>query len=132
MRRLRLYSSPMARFWCKFAVSSLVLAAVPTAGCERKEIGGETRAETKQLFDSICGKCHGSDGRGGVPAAEGQPPPRNFCDAEFQASRTDDDLKKVIRDGKGSMPPFGALLDDKQLTLLAAYLRGFNAKKSLK
>jgi mono/diheme cytochrome c family protein len=119
----------MARFVWKFVVFSVVLGVVFTAGCKRKEIAGDTHAEAKHLFDSVCGKCHGSDGRGGVPAAEGQPPPRNFCDAEFQASRTDADLKKAIREGKGPMPPFGALFDDTQLTLLVNYLRGFNPKK---
>ena len=119
----------MAFNWRNFAVSTLLLAALGTAGCKRKEVEGDTQAEAKQLFDSICGKCHGSDGRGGVPAAEGQPPPRNFCDAAFQASRTDADLKKAIREGRGPMPPFGALFDDTQLTLLVTYLRGFNPKK---
>ena len=99
------------------------------ASCKRKEIQGDSHAEAKQLFDSMCGKCHGGDGRGGVPAMEGQAAPRNFCDAAFQASRTDAELKKVIQAGKGPMPPFGAVLDDSQLTLLAAYIRGFNPRK---
>ncbi len=119
----------MPRNWRKFAVSALVLAAVPMAGCKRKEIEGDTHAEAKHLFDSVCGTCHGSDGRGGVPAREGLPAPRNFCDAAFQGGRTDDDLKKVIREGKGPMPPFGALFDDAQLTLLVGYIRGFNPKR---
>lgn len=119
----------MPRFCRNFVVFALVVAAVTMVGCKRRAAAGDTHAEAKQLFDSTCGKCHGSDGRGGVPAAEGQPPPRNFCDAAFQASRTDADLKKVIRDGKGPMPPFGALFDDTQLTLLVAYVRGFNPKK---
>ncbi|MBW8885252.1 MAG: cytochrome c [Planctomycetia bacterium] len=111
------------------ALLSLVLGAFAAAGCKRTEIRSDPHAETKQLFDSVCGKCHGSDGKGGVPAAEGLPAPRNFCDAAFQASRTDDDLKKAIKDGKGPMPAFGALFDDRQLTLLVAYIRGFNPKK---
>jgi len=106
----------------------LALSVVSFAGCKRKEIEGDTHAEAKHLFDSVCGKCHGSDGKGGVPAAEGQPAPRNFCDAAFQASRTDAELKKVIKDGKGPMPPFGALFDDEQLILLVAYIRGFGPK----
>lgn len=105
---------------------ALVAAA---SGCKRKEIEGDTRAEAKHLFDSICAKCHGADGRGGVPSAEGQPAPRNFADATFQSSRTDADLKKAIREGKGPMPPFAALFDDAQTTLLVAYIRGFNPKK---
>ena len=112
-----------------FAGLVLVCCISTAAGCKCQEIAGDTHAEAKHLFDSVCGKCHGSDGKGGVPSAEGQPPPRNFCDAAFQGSRTDDDLRKVIKDGKGPMPPFGVLFDEQQLTLLVAYIRGFNPKK---
>jgi mono/diheme cytochrome c family protein len=35
----------------------------------------------------------------------------------------------VIREGKGPMPPFGALFDDTQTALLVAYIRGFNSKQ---
>lgn len=96
------------------------------AGCKRDAAPGDARAEGKALFDSACGKCHGSDGRGGVPAMEGQPAPRNFRDAAFQASRSDAQLKQVIVAGKGAMPPFGKLFDEPQLTQLVAHIRGFN------
>ena len=119
----------MGLFWRIFLISIAVVAALSEAGCKRREIEGDPHAEARHLFDSTCAICHGRDGRGGVPAAEGQPAPRNFCDAAFQASRTDDDLKKAIRDGKGPMPPFAPLFDDSQLTLLVAYIRGFNPKK---
>lgn len=107
----------------------LLSCTIVAAGCKRQEIASDTHAEAKHLFDSICANCHGSDGKGGVPAAEGLPAPRNFCDAAFHASRSDDDLRKVIKEGKGPMPPFGALFDEQQLTLLVAYIRGFNPKK---
>jgi len=119
----------MGRFWRNIAVFGAFLVALPAAGCKRRAIEGDTHAEAAHLFDSTCAICHGRDGRGGVPAAEGQPAPRNFCDAAFQASRSDDDLKKAIRDGKGPMPPFAPLFDDSQLTLLVAYIRGFKPKK---
>jgi mono/diheme cytochrome c family protein len=119
----------MGHFWRICAVFSAALVALPAAGCKRKAIAGDTHAEAQHLFDSTCAICHGRDGRGGVPAAEGLPPPRNFCDASFQASRSDDDLKKAIREGKGPMPPFAPLFDDAQLTLLVAYIRGFNPQK---
>ena len=119
----------MGHFRRIFVTAIAVLAALPEAGCKRQEIEGDSHAEARHLFDSTCAICHGRDGRGGVPAAEGQPAPRNFCDAAFQASRTDNDLKKVIREGKGPMPPYAPLFDDSQLTLLVAYIRGFNPKK---
>jgi mono/diheme cytochrome c family protein len=119
----------MARFWRNLPISIAILAALPALGCKRKAIEGDSHAEAQHLFDSTCAICHGRDGRGGVPAAEGLPAPRNFCDAAFQASRTDDELRKAIREGKGPMPPFAPLFDDSQLTLLVAYIRGFNPKK---
>lgn len=108
---------------------ALALVLALTAGCKRKELEQGSQAEAKHLFDSICAKCHGSDGRGGVPAAEGQPAPRNFRDAAFQAEHSDAQLAQVIKQGKGPMPPFGALFDDSQTTMLVGYIRSFNPKK---
>ncbi len=107
----------------------LVVAAGFGSGCKRRAIAHDTHAEARHLFDSTCATCHGRDGRGGVPPMEGRPAPRNFCDAAFHESRTDAELKQAIRGGKGTMPPFGALFDDEQLTLLVAYIRSFNPKK---
>ena len=118
----------MGRFWLRFWMAAAALLLVSTTGCKRRAIATDTRAEAQHLFDSTCAICHGRDGRGGVPAAEGLPPPRNFCDAAFQASRSDAELKDAIRGGKGPMPAFGPLFDDEQLTLLVAYVRGFNPK----
>ena|SRR5215207_2125182 len=117
--------------FARFLLASSLLAGlvVTASGCKRKGVEGDTQAEAKQLFDSVCAKCHGSDGRGGVPSAEGQPAPSNFREPSFHSSRTDADLKKAIREGKGPMPPFAALFDDAQTTLLVAYVRGFNPKK---
>jgi mono/diheme cytochrome c family protein len=120
----------MASFSRIFMPLLAVLSALCLGpGCKRKQIAGSTRAEAKHLFDSICAKCHGADGRGGVPSAEGQPAPRNFCDPAFHAAHSDADLKKVIREGKGPMPPFAALFDETQTALLVDYIRSFNPKK---
>jgi len=119
----------MGHFWRHFRTAVAAYLVLQAAACKRREIAGDTRAEARHLFDSTCAVCHGRDGRGGVPAMEGLPPPRNFCDSAFQASRSDADLKKVIREGKGQMPGFAPLFDDEQVTLLVAYLRGFDPKK---
>jgi len=107
---------------------SLALGLAGALGCKRN-LEGDSHAEAKHLYASICARCHGSDGRGGVPAAEGQPAPRNFADATFQANTTDLQLAQVIKQGKGPMPPFGALFDDAQTALLVGYIRSFNPKK---
>jgi mono/diheme cytochrome c family protein len=100
-------------------------AALWAAACHRSE--GDPAAENaEETFASVCAKCHGADGKGGVPAAEGANPPRNFCDPSFQASRSDEDLKQVIRKGKGGMPAFGNLFSDADLLGLAHKIRSFN------
>jgi mono/diheme cytochrome c family protein len=108
------------------AISGLVAVQ---AGCKRQTSEADPLGEAKSLYLSLCAKCHGSDGRGGVPAAEGLPAPSNFTDRSFQTSRTDDQLKQAIKQGKGPMPPFGALLDDTQTANLVLYVRSFDKKK---
>jgi mono/diheme cytochrome c family protein len=100
-------------------------SGVLSAACNRSGANGQAQ-NGEQAFASICAKCHGSDGRGGVPAAEGANAPRNFCDAAFQAARTDEQLKEVIRKGKGGMPAFGNVFSDAELQGLVHKIRGFN------
>src|SRR5688500_12479218 len=53
-------------------------------------------AEATQMFASKCAMCHGADGSGNGRAAEMlNPKPRNYTDAAWQASVTDDELKKI-------------------------------------
>jgi mono/diheme cytochrome c family protein len=107
----------------------VVLGVAPA--CQRSGAGPEQAAErAKQTFNTVCGRCHGADGSGGV-APEGVNAPRNFRDAAFQASRTDEQLKQVIRMGKGPMPGFGNLFSDVDLQGLVLEIRSFDpgAKK---
>ncbi|MDF3065564.1 MAG: exported protein of unknown function [Polyangiaceae bacterium] len=110
-----------------FAIGTMAFA-LAGAAC-KGGAPGDPRAEAKERYDSACGKCHGRDGRGGVPSAEGLAPPRNFADATFQASRTDAQLRDAVVNGKGQMPPFGKLFDEPQLTEIVAHIRSFNPKK---
>ncbi|HEX7451339.1 MAG TPA: cytochrome c [Polyangiaceae bacterium] len=100
-------------------------AGLLAAGCHRSH-GDPVATDAEHTFASVCAKCHGADGRGGVPAAEGANPPRNFCDASFQASRSDEDVKWAIRKGKGGMPAFGNLFSDADLLALVHKVRTFN------
>jgi mono/diheme cytochrome c family protein len=99
--------------------------ALSAFACNRSGAGlGAQNGE--QTFATICARCHGSDGKGGVPAAEGANAPRNFCDAVFQGARTDEQLRNVIRKGKGGMPAFGNLFSDADLQGLVHKIRSFN------
>jgi mono/diheme cytochrome c family protein len=64
------------------------------------------------------------DGRGAGSIALNMPtPPRNLTDPAFQAARTDEQLLSVLRNGKGNMPPFGALFPENELVDVLAYVR---------
>lgn len=93
-------------------------------------------AEAQAFFAQTCALCHGPDGTGNGPAAAAlNPKPRNYTDANWQASITDDEIKQIIvLGGQGvgksiSMPPNPGLKDKPAvLDGLVKIIRGF-AKK---
>jgi mono/diheme cytochrome c family protein len=69
-------------------------------------------AEAQGLFKDRCTVCHGATGKGdGDGSAALDPKPRDFTSTEWQASVTDDHLKKIIVYGglavgkAATMPP---------------------------
>jgi mono/diheme cytochrome c family protein len=68
--------------------------------------------EARDLFASRCAACHGAAGRGdGAAAASLTPKPRNYTDATWQKSVTDEQLRRIIVEGglavgkSAGMPP---------------------------
>lgn len=62
-----------------------------------------------------CVSCHGRHGRGdGVLAARLEPSPRNFRDKEIMAALSDEQIFRVIREGRvgTAMPPNQRLTDE--------------------
>lgn len=109
------------------AASTAALALAIVASCSKPK--AEPSADAKALFASVCARCHGEDGHGGLPLYEGGPSPRNFADPDFQRAFTDEDIKRTIRDGKGAgMPPFGATFTPEQLDALVGRVRSFDPK----
>jgi len=85
------------------------------------------------MFATVCATCHGIDGTGNGPVAEKlEPKPRNYTDAAWQASVTDDDLRTIIvkggqATGKSAMMPGNPQLEGKPEVLdgLVKIIRGF-------
>jgi cytochrome c553 len=96
--------------------------------------GNESPAE--KMFYTTCAVCHGMDGTGNGPGAESlNPKPRNYTDAKWQASVTDDDIRKTILlggagVGKSAMMPPNPGLKDKPEVVdgLVKIIRAFGAK----
>lgn len=81
-------------------------------GCSKKSETAAIPAESEEIFTQRCSTCHGTDGTGNGPAAANlNPKPRNYTDAQWQGSVTDDYLRQVIVKGGAAvgksplMPP---------------------------
>jgi cytochrome c551/c552 len=62
--------------------------------------GGAEPSQAELMFSTLCATCHGADGTGNGPAAASlNPKPRNYTDAAWQASVTDDHLRDTILKG---------------------------------
>ncbi|MEI9937360.1 MAG: c-type cytochrome [Pseudomonadota bacterium] len=90
-------------------------------------------ADARKLFATKCIVCHGDHGAGDGPGAAAlNPKPRAFGDATWQASVTDDQIKKTIVEGGAAVGKSAAMsanpeLADKpdELTALVKIVRDF-------
>jgi len=105
------------------------------SGPGRRGGGGAANAAevARKKFETVCAMCHGMDGTGRGPASENlNPKPRNYTDPAWQASVTDEDLKKTIllggqATGKSAAMPGNPDLKDNPAVLdeLVKIVRGF-------
>lgn len=80
----------------------------------------------QQVFTQRCVLCHGPSGHGDGVGSKGlKPAPRNFHDAAYMSTRTDEQLSEVIHTGKGVMPKWGGILTDAQIHAVIAHIRTF-------
>lgn len=130
--------------------SALLCAALVVSGCSKKPEAQPTVTTSKpappapppppdpvkdarSLFDTKCVVCHGDHGAGDGPGAAAlNPKPRAFADATWQASVTDELIKKTIVEGGAGVGKSVAMaanpeLRDKpeELTALVKIVRDF-------
>ena len=84
-----------------------------------KGVGG-----AKKTVETNCVTCHGPGGKGDGPAAASLPPPKpaDWTSARVQAE-TDGELFWKISTGRGAMPPWKAMLSDKDRWEIINYIR---------
>jgi cytochrome c553 len=117
--------------------------ATPESGPGMRSGGGggggpSADEQAAAMFRDTCSLCHGINGMGdGQMAGSLTPKPRNYTDAAWQASVTDDDIKKIILEGgqavgkSPNMPAQKAQLGNKPevVDALVRIIRGFGPKK---
>ncbi|MFQ5704660.1 MAG: c-type cytochrome [Gemmatimonadales bacterium] len=84
----------------------------------------------KVLFAQLCATCHGVKGDADSPMAKMlDPKPTDFTSAEWQTSRTDEEIERVISGGKGTMPPLGSQLSGDKMKAVIAFIRGLGREQ---
>lgn len=96
LQAIVLGSALTALFSCGEATSS----GTPPSGPAAVQITAADREAAKMKFNTLCFTCHGASGAGDGPASIGLvPTPRNFQDAAWQQSVTDQHIEKIIVGG---------------------------------
>ena len=85
-------------------------------------------ADVTENWTKHCASCHGKDGKGATKAGK-KAEVKDLTDAKYQASFTDEQAIKQIKegmkqDGKERMKPFADKLNDGEIKALVAFLRG--------
>ena len=96
-------------------------------------LGGpaSAHADAPSDYAAQCAVCHGAAGNGDGPAASSMSPkPANFQDSAFWSTRTDAQIKTVIKSGglavgKSPLMPPASDWTDNRIGAMVAYLKTF-------
>jgi cytochrome c553 len=79
-------------------------ATAPATTAAGESAGSPAEAQAELIFKTRCSTCHGMEGKGNGPAAITlNPKPRNYTDAAWQKSVTDEHLHEIILKGGGAV-----------------------------
>ena len=87
-------------------------------------VNADSADDVSALYNDKCGKCHGKDGRSKTMVGK-MKHARDFTDAGWQDSVSDEHLINSVTNGKEGMPAFGGKLTDPQIAALVTYIRTF-------
>jgi putative heme-binding domain-containing protein len=116
----------MMSWWHTIFIQCLLFGLVSITNLRAQQPAGTMTAADVQgsmLFDSSCGSCHGSDGRGGEHGPD-------IATAPDVQRLADSDLIAIAKNGVPGtgMPPFGWLGQEK-LTAIVQYLRTLQGRQ---
>jgi mono/diheme cytochrome c family protein len=101
--------------------------SAPAAGAKSQgKTGAATMTRAKQIYAVDCLICHGENGNGKTDLAKDMSLSlADWTDAKSLAGKSDEDLFKIIRNGKDKMPPEAeGRAKDEEVRSLIHYIRG--------
>lgn len=120
-------ASQRLRAWTLCSLLTTIVTLSAASGCQSPR-ERSTVERGRAAFGRICSGCHGFDGKGGTRAGF-TVPPRDLTDPAFHAGITDEQILFTLRNGKGQMPAFAALLPEEEQRELLAFVRSLNGGK---
>lgn len=133
------------------ALAMLLLIAASAVGSDRRPSGPDNAAtrgkefllprknetglsrEAKRgriLYEYYCAVCHGKQGNSdGFNAYNLKTPPTRHTDPILMGTMSDTQIRRMIKEGgkamgrSPQMPPWGLVLNDREITEVAAYIR---------
>lgn len=108
----------------------LAVAAVGavTASCSAaNDAGPAVSVDPAALYNQMCARCHGADGRGD-PTIRQQMPVRDLTDPQFRQQVSIQEMERVIMTGRNQMPAFGKMLSMPKIQAVAGYVRRLGAQ----
>jgi len=81
-------------------------------------------AKGKAIYETLCGVCHGAQGKGDGPAGEGMKPPAADLTGSKLKDKPDAELFQTIQNGRPptAMSAFKGKLSDQQIHDVVAYI----------
>jgi mono/diheme cytochrome c family protein len=78
-------------------------------------------AGSSPVYKARCSSCHAADGSGNTPMGK-KAGAKDLASDEIQ-KQSDAELAKIISDGKGKMPAYGAKLTSDEIGALVKFIR---------
>src|SRR5262249_24809613 len=106
-------------------VSFAIVVAVGSGhGLAQNDNKGRSVRTPEAIYTKQCATCHGKDGRAKTFKSKFIHA-RNFTDAQWQDSVSDERLSNSITNGKGKMPAWSKKLSEAEISSLVKYVRQF-------
>ena len=87
--------------------------------------------EGRDLYDGLCGACHGRTGRGdGIVVRHGFPAPPSFHEERLQTISRER-IVRVITEGFGDMYPYANQVEPEDRWAVAAYVKALQLSQGL-
>ncbi|MDX2019102.1 MAG: c-type cytochrome [Deltaproteobacteria bacterium] len=103
-----------------FSRAVLALGAVWLVAC-KNDAGPVTVVDPERLYNQMCARCHGLDGKGEPEVAKSLPV-KDLTAADVQSKPTEV-LERIIMGGQNQMPPFGEVLTPRKIQAVVGHIR---------